>query len=259
MTSRGSISFDRAASFYDKTRALTPEAAAQIRDLLLGELRNREPVLEVGVGTGRIALPLADAGIELVGIDLARKMLDRLVANAGGRMPFPLAQADGTRLPFQDDSFGAAMASWVFHLIAPWREVAAEMVRVVRPGGVLLVDVGGRAQGIWTEIIWRFKEEARVTDWPPGAEDYDEIDETLLDLGATPRALEPVLEVDEARIADNISLLEQGVFSVTFGLDEQTRRAAAERTRAWAAERFGDIDKMRRIEATHTWRAYDVK
>lgn len=258
MSSRGSISFDRAADFYDKTRSLTPEAAAQVRDLLASELTDRAPALEVGVGTGRIALPLAAAGIELVGVDLSGKMLERLVSNAGGRAPFPIARADGTLLPFRDGSLGAAVASWVLHLIPPWREVAAEMVRVVRPGGVLLVDVGGRDQGAWTDMVWAFRDSAGVTNWPPGAQDYEEVDGTMAALGARPRSLEPIIENTEARISDSISLLEQGVFSVSFGLDQETRRRAAERTREWARSKFGDIDEKRRLEFVHTWRAYDL-
>jgi hypothetical protein len=58
----GSIPFDRAASFYDRTRALTPESSAAITRLLGDELRGRGPALEIGVGTGLIALPLHAAG-----------------------------------------------------------------------------------------------------------------------------------------------------------------------------------------------------
>jgi ubiquinone/menaquinone biosynthesis C-methylase UbiE len=135
VTSRpgGSISFDHVADPYDKTPALTPAAAAEVREILVGELSGAGRALEVGVGTGRIALPISLTGIDLVGVDLARNMLDRLVKNAGGTSPFPLLQADATRLPFADDSFEGAIASWVLHLIAPWRAVAAEMVRVVHP------------------------------------------------------------------------------------------------------------------------------
>ena len=54
-----SVSFDRAASFYDATRALTPEAMAAVQALLRSELQGRGRCLEIGVGTGRMALPLA--------------------------------------------------------------------------------------------------------------------------------------------------------------------------------------------------------
>ena len=85
-----SISFDRAAGFYDKTRGLPKEQAQQVTDLLTAELTGRDRTLEIGVGTGRIALPLYERGVDLVGIDISVPMLERLVANASGRQPFPL-------------------------------------------------------------------------------------------------------------------------------------------------------------------------
>ena len=209
------------------------------------------------MGTGRIALPLAQVGIPLAGIDISHKMLTRLIENANEEAPFPIAQADATRLPFRDASFGASIASWVFHLIPQWKEVAAEMIRVVEPGGVLLVDVGGRDQGVWTDMVWAFRDAAGV-DWPPGAENQEEVDEAMTALGLTPRRLEPIIEVSEARIEDSIAMLERGIFSVSFGLDDAERKEAADKTREWARAEVGDLDELRRMEIAHTWRAYDL-
>lgn len=260
MTSRpgASISFDRAAAYYDKTRAMSPEAATKVRDLLLSELRDGDPVLEVGVGTGRIALPLHSAGVAMVGIDLSHSMLARLVSNAGGAIPFPLLRGDATMAPFPDSTFGAAIASWVLHLIPPWRKVVAEMTRVVAPGGVLLVDAGNLGLDLTTEITLHFRDAAGVTDWPPGARGHDQVDQAMEALGAARRELEPVVEVVESALETHISLLEQGVYSVTFGLTEGQRKTAAETTRAWARERFGDLGETRSIELRHVWRAYDL-
>ena len=138
----GSRSFERAAPFYDRTRGLPGPTVAAVTRLLTGELTGRGRALEIGVGTGRVALPVHEAGVELVGVDLARAMMAELVTKAGGAVPFPLAQADATALPFPADSFGAALASHVFHLIPSWRAAVLELVRVVRPGGVVLISRG---------------------------------------------------------------------------------------------------------------------
>ena len=79
MSAEGSIPFDRAAEVYDRTRRLTPEASAATTELLAGELDARQPILEIGAGTGLIGLPLAGAGIRLVGLDLSRPMLGKIV------------------------------------------------------------------------------------------------------------------------------------------------------------------------------------
>src|SRR2546423_11010187 len=148
----GSIAFDQAADYYDRTRRLDPHVHAAVIDLLAGELRGRGRCLEVGVGTGRIALDLHRAGVPMAGVDLSRPMLDRLVEKAGGTAPFPLAVADATALPARRHAVGAALACHVLHLIPRWREAADELARVVAPGGVVLVDIGGDAPGTGREI-----------------------------------------------------------------------------------------------------------
>src|SRR2546421_6181685 len=148
----GSIAFDQAADYYDRTRRLDPDVHAAVIDLLAGELRGRGRCLEVGVGTGRIALDLHRSGVAMAGVDLSRPMLDRLVEKGGGMAPFPLAVADATALPAPSRAFGAGLACHVLHLIPQWRAAADELVRVVAPRGVLLVDIGGDAPGARREI-----------------------------------------------------------------------------------------------------------
>ena len=105
------------------------------------EFRDRGPALEVGVGTGAIALPLAARGVPLVGIDVSTAMMTKLVEKAGGRRPFPLLRADATRVPIRDGALAGAYARHVLHLISDWRAVVAELCRVVGRG-VVLIDVG---------------------------------------------------------------------------------------------------------------------
>ncbi len=257
MSAEGSISFDRAASFYDKTRSLSPETAAAVTELLRSEVEGRDPVLEVGVGTGRVALPLVQKGIGIVGLDLARNMLARLVQNAGGRMTFPLVQGDASRLPFRDKSFDAGIASWVLHLIPAWREVIIELVRVVGPGGLLLVDVGAEHRSIVHAITWKFREIARVTDWPRGVKSYEEVDEVMEGLGARRRTLGPIVDRSEATLEEHIAHLEQGIYSVAWGVAEPERKRAADELRAWAEREYGSITETRILEAESEWRAYD--
>jgi ubiquinone/menaquinone biosynthesis C-methylase UbiE len=130
-----SVAFDRAAAYYDRTRGFTPEGERRTIELLSGELAGRGRIVEIGVGTGQVALPLHAAGIDVVGVDLARPMMDRLVEKAGGRPTIPLVQGDATRLPLRDGAFGGAYFRWVLHLIPDWGSVMRELVRVVGLGG----------------------------------------------------------------------------------------------------------------------------
>ena len=82
-----SIAFDRAAEYYDDTRGLSEEGVRHTTEALAEVFRGAGPVLEVGVGTGQVALPLHDAGVRVMGVDLSRPMLSKLLAKAGGGPP----------------------------------------------------------------------------------------------------------------------------------------------------------------------------
>jgi ubiquinone/menaquinone biosynthesis C-methylase UbiE len=147
----GSVNFDRAADFYDQTRTLPADSMAAITELLAAELAGRQPCLEIGVGTGRIARPLRDRGIALAGVDISAGMLARLVADAGGEPPFPLLRADATRLPLCAGGFGAVLAVHVLHLIPDWRVAVDEALRVLRPGGALVAGLQGQGRAQWSD------------------------------------------------------------------------------------------------------------
>ena len=77
-----SIAFDRAAGYYDETRGIPPEVEEQAADRVEAAVGPAGRLLEVGVGTGRVSLPLHRRGRDLVGVDLSGPMLDRYRAKA---------------------------------------------------------------------------------------------------------------------------------------------------------------------------------
>ena len=260
MPEKDSICFDCAADFYDRTRALSSESMSTVSELLSTELHGRGPVLEVGVGTGRIGLLLHHRGVELTGVDLSGAMLRRLVTNAGGVAPFPLALADATALPFDDDSFGAALTCHVLHLIPAWREVLAEIVRVVKPGGVYVNDIGGWEQmtGPRVEMMEFFAAEAGFDATPRGTGIPGEVTAEMRSLRARERALPAVPFRETTTYAEIIDNLERGTWSCTWGAGDAARRTAGKKLRHWAASRYGDIDAKVEYEVPIEWLAYDL-
>src|SRR5437899_12096734 len=125
------ISFDRVADVYDETRGLPPTPLAKASGVIAEELQGKR-VLEIGVGTGRYAVPLQKSGIEVVGVDIAPKMVARGLEKGMRNVVF----ADGVRLPFQDASFDAVTSNHVLHLVPDWKHVFTESRRVLRPGVV---------------------------------------------------------------------------------------------------------------------------
>lgn len=98
-------------------------------------------VLEVGVGTG-ISLPEYPASTRVVGIDLSPDMLERArrrVLDLKLRNIEAIHEMDAGRLAFPDSSFDTAMAMYVMTVVPDPARVMAEMRRVVKPGGRILV------------------------------------------------------------------------------------------------------------------------
>ncbi len=97
-----------------------------------GKLTATSRVLEVGIGTGRVALPLAKHIGEMYGVDLSRPMMLRLREKKTDE-PIHLVQGDATHLPYRNNSLDAVVAVHIFHLIPNWQGVIAELGRVLKP------------------------------------------------------------------------------------------------------------------------------
>jgi ubiquinone/menaquinone biosynthesis C-methylase UbiE len=113
-----SLSFDRAADIYDQTRGHPPIVSEQVADSLIAVLNPSPRLLEIGIGTGRIASPIAARGIEVTGLDISAKMMRRLLDNLPtDRTRLNLIQADATQCPLRSGIFDAVLAVHVLHLI----------------------------------------------------------------------------------------------------------------------------------------------
>lgn len=146
MAQRGEVSpADRVRGFYQEYAARYDHETGYYDRFLLGDGRawvcaqTRGAVLEVAVGTGR-NLPFYPRGIRLTGIDLTPAML--AVARDRARdlgMDVELVEGDAQALPFADSSFDTAVCTLALNAIPDDRAAIAEMYRVLRPGGSLLL------------------------------------------------------------------------------------------------------------------------
>jgi SAM-dependent methyltransferase len=255
----GSTRFDRAVEYYDRTRGMSESASLATTELLSAELRGRGRALEIGVGTGIVSLPLADAGIPILGLDISAPMLTRLVDKAGGTPPFPLVVGDATALPFADHVFGAAFLRHVLHLIPAWERVVAELVRVVDHAGTVLVATGDIPPA-WREVTARFVE---LFGRPSFARGLDMRDLSLLDaafagVGGVARSFAPIPERVGTSLETFLGQMADGLHSWTWDVPDGRRREIAAQVRGWALERFGSLDPPGSRDVAIEWRAYDL-
>ena len=132
-TRKAERDFDELSAVYDETRhPLDPSTLEGLRGYL--HEHRWHSILEVGVGTGRIAQPLVEGGWKLVGVDASRGMLAR--ARAKG-VPY-LVHGTAYHLPFPDRAFDAALFVHVLHVLDDPGAGLREAARVSR-GGVLAV------------------------------------------------------------------------------------------------------------------------
>jgi 2-polyprenyl-3-methyl-5-hydroxy-6-metoxy-1,4-benzoquinol methylase len=148
MSSSDLQSFDRVAHVYDETRGLPPEVAQRIGDgiaALVREISDSPRLLEVGVGTGRIAVPLTAAGVRVAGIDISTKMLAVLLQKRGD---IDVMLAEAAHPPLRDGVFDAALFIHILHLVPDARATVLATLPLVRRGGLILQGGDDRTPGM---------------------------------------------------------------------------------------------------------------
>ena len=137
-TTRTEARYDRIAPFYDLMEVLPEQQFSSWREKLWAQVPEGR-LLEVGVGTGK-NLPYHPPGAQVVGIDISEQMLQRARQRAEelGR-PVELHQMDAQQLDFADDTFDAAVATFVFCSVPDALQGLRELGRVVRPDGQIFL------------------------------------------------------------------------------------------------------------------------
>ncbi len=113
------------------------------REILSDVFRDKLKILDVGTGTGFIALRLAELGHKVVGVDFSKNMLkiaEKKAEKAGLKIEF--IQGDAEKLPFRDGSFDAVICRHLLWTLPNPQKAVAEWSRIVREGGKVVVIEG---------------------------------------------------------------------------------------------------------------------
>lgn len=149
--------YDRSALLYDEL--VGPSYVAGVRRLLSQfPVPTGASILDVGTGTG-IALfeALQQSGRPslAIGVDIAPNMVMRAISKAASLgLPARFLVADAEHLPFPDMTFDVVICSSAFHWFTDRLQAAREMLRVLKPGGrLLLVSASAPCGWEWFEAM----------------------------------------------------------------------------------------------------------
>lgn len=160
--------YDRWAPIYDLVFTAAMRAGREAAVGLLGTAPRR--VLDVGVGTG-LELPMFPAGMSIVGIDLAESMLRRAQQRVRRRRLAGLeglCVMDAAKLAFPDECFDAAIVPYVLTVVPHPEAMMDEILRVLKPGGdLVLVNHFGAESGVLEKIEAWLGKRAASLGWHP--------------------------------------------------------------------------------------------
>ncbi|GCE20241.1 class I SAM-dependent methyltransferase [Dictyobacter kobayashii] len=274
-----SLSFDAIAHLYDQTRGYPDDVASQVAQAISkkAHARAHTTFLEVGVGTGRIALPIASLGCNYTGVDISEKMLARLHEKAradgwlekkqawgsradeiaqravsvrrfhrpGSTSTLRLVSSDIKNLPFHDSVFDIVVAVHIFHLVDGWEKAVEEVVRVIKPGGRLLhcwdTYEHSATQSItnkWRQIV----RELGGKTQSPGAS-IPVVKQWFQQHGF--QTIDEQAYIWRQPMVPRVTLdfVAKRYWSSTWSVDDDIFSASIERLQTWAQEYYGDLDK----------------
>ncbi len=166
--------FDRFARFYDDDYRAYEDDLGLILEMAADA---GGPVVELGCGTGRVLMPLADAGVAATGVDISPALLQvarnkLAVAGLAARVTFVEADLRHPNLPEGSFALAICTSNTLMHLITAADQEAAlrAALHLLRPDGLLMLDLFNPDLARLLEVNGLMELADRWTDETTGAE-----------------------------------------------------------------------------------------
>jgi SAM-dependent methyltransferase len=253
------IDFSANASIYDcRHGAAMPDHGLNRLWLAAGVLEGAR-VVDIGAGTGRVAIPLAVRGCRVAAVEPAGGMLEQLRAK-GGEGRVQIIVAEGARLPFPAGLFEIVVIARLLYLTEDWRTILREASRVLAVPGVLLHEWGnGQGDEEWVRIreeARRLFEQAGLTaPFHPGVRSETDVDE---ELGALQMIREGQVDMGPGPVItlrEFLRRLTEGELSYIWNVPEHVRTDCLPRLRRWSEQSF-DLEAPVHIPRQVGWTIY---
>jgi ubiquinone/menaquinone biosynthesis C-methylase UbiE len=251
-----SLNFDPLVKYYDETRTVDAASlTASIQWLARRFPPDQFPaLLEPGIGTGRIAVPLAGHGYTVHGVDVSEAMLAALADHLAKRdTPLRVSYllADVQQLPFASESFDIVVAVHLFYFIRGWKQAVAELLRVLRAGGPVILMHTGMGMEI-PFVNDRYKElcaEQGCHIAPLGVSSTQQVVEYLAELGCPVEFVRNRWQwTSHIPVGKAISYVRSRAYSFATGVPNAVHSRAIRSLEAEATDRFGSLSAEVRVE-----------
>lgn len=253
------VDFSANAPLYDRRHGavLSPDVARQLA--FWSALAPNARVLDIGAGTGRVAIAFARLGYATLAADPSTAMLAELRRKAPEDRIHAIA-GEGALLPLAPASVDVVVLARVLYLISDWQAVLRQARDVLKPHGCLLHEWGSGQPGeLWVEIREKarelFQQAGVANPFHPGARTEEEADHHLAALGFIRTIDLPLGPGPEMTLRAFLAAIASGELSYIWNVPESVRQTCLPRLEEWCAATF-DLDQSIPIPEELRWTIY---
>lgn len=137
-----SAMFDQVSTHYDRTNTVMSVGNDQLWRVATTHAIDPHPgdrILDLAAGTGTSSASIAKSGATVIAADFSPGMIEVGRKKFGRIRNMQFVEADATNLPFKDDEFDATTISFGLRNVVEPKKAIAEMFRVTRPGGRIVI------------------------------------------------------------------------------------------------------------------------
>jgi ubiquinone/menaquinone biosynthesis C-methylase UbiE len=254
-------SFDRVADVYDETRSMPEHAERELSAALFDILRATTDALlyEVGIGTGRITVPLARLGVRIVGSDIAPKMLAVLRSKHAS---IDACLAESARPPFRAGTFDAVLFAHILHLVPDVDATVRASIGLLKPSGLVISGTDRSREGVrerGDEAIQRVAKAVagiEMTSWKPYAGALTTLDQFLREWQATPAGESTIRWTAQTTGRRHLERLARRDFSSAWMIPDDALPAVVAAATPVLEELYGGLDTTVEFERSFAVRAW---